>query len=63
MITNHILCMFFAIMAIYFKDVTYINNNTYIIEPIVFTNLRSENHYTTNINKICPGELINNLSP
>jgi len=68
MITNHVLCLLFAILAIYFKDATYINNtinynSTYIIiEQTGLTNLRSDSHYTNNINKICPGELINNFA-
>jgi hypothetical protein len=54
------------------KDVTYINNTiyynyynnnkTFIIEPAPLTNLRSDSHYTNNINKICPDELINNFA-
>ena len=74
MIINHLLCLVFAMIAIYFNDITYVNNtiyynnysanynNTFIFKPIIVTNLRSENQYNININKICPGELINNFA-
>ena len=68
MVVNHVLVVFFAMMAIYFKDYVYIHNITnitninIIVESSIPTNLRADNHYTTNINKICPGELIDNFA-
>ena len=66
---NNLITIIISILAIYYKDFIYVNNtinyftinNNNLFEKSS-TNLRSYNHYTNNINSICPGELINNFA-